>query len=151
MSDIGKGIALMVLVAIAVLFIYCFFFGKCSKNPFGVLTPRPSGSGSGSGSGRRRGGSDNLEAEGSGSGGAGAGGSGSGGGIIAELTSRFKDIDVTKGVSQGQKKSEGGGGCGFWDLGCKLGDAWKNITEGKTIFGAATPFPAIRGAPFLVP
>jgi hypothetical protein len=148
MSDIGKGIALMVLVAIAVLFIYCFFFGKCSKNPFGVLTPRPSGSGSGSG--RRRGGSDNLEAEGSGSGGAGAGGSGEGGGIIAELTSRFKDIDVTKGVAQkgGQK---GSSGCGFWDLGCKLGDAWKNITEGKTIFGAATPFPAIRGAPLLVP
>jgi hypothetical protein len=41
MGQLGRGIAFLILLAIAILIIYCFVLGRCSKSPFGVVPPRP--------------------------------------------------------------------------------------------------------------
>jgi len=78
-----------------------------------------------------------LNVVGRGSGNAGVQGSGSGSSSI--------------GPSGSQKIKEEGKGCGALDILCKLGEAWKNITQGKTIFGVPmTPFQGVR-VPLVVP
>lgn len=123
MKDFIKGLAIVVILAIVIFLIWCFLLGGCKgRISFGVVPPRPS-----------------LNVRGRGSGNAGAQGSGRGGSGV--------------NPSGGNKPQENNNkGCGFWDLGCKLAQAWKNITEGKTIFGSASPFPNIAPRiPIVVP
>lgn len=107
MARLVRGIAFVILLAIIILVIYCFVLGRCSKNPFAVVPPRPQTRTSG----RRPSDKNGLDVSGSGSGNAGAGGSGTG------------SVELTPVASKG---------CGFWDIPCKLDRFFK---EGTTFFG----------------
>lgn len=124
MGSTVRGFAIVIVLAIIVIFFWCFIFGKCRGKGFGIIPPRPNVSGSGSGSGRRK--QDKLDASGSGSGNAGVGGSEGG---SASLKPQFERARET--YSEMQSK-----GCGFWDIACKLG---KFFTTGETIFGQKPP------------
>ena len=137
MGSVGKGIALIILLVIIVLLLYCFVFGKCSKNPFGVVPPRPNTRAPT----RRKQDDDNnnddINITGSGNAGIGATGS--------------SDVSLSPNIPQNNKEQKQQQGCGFWDLGCKLGEVWNNLTSGKTIFGSPTVIPGIRAPVMVVP